>query len=215
MSQDISGIHHITTIAEDPQKNIDFYAGVLGLRLVKVTVNFDDPGSYHFYYGDAAGHPGTILTLVAWPGGQRRRRGSSQVTCTPFAVPPRSMPFWVHRFATGGIPFEPVVERFGAQVITFFDSDMLKLELIESASADGRCSDGPGKSVDLVCAPDIAEGRIARSDCPYSGRKGSSARLARSNTHGRRRFREKLEQWLEFSCITLTPKVSAASTASF
>src|SRR5512138_2451893 len=76
----IEGIHHITAIAGDPQQNVDFYAGVLGLRLVKLTINFDDPGTYHLYYGDAAGHPGTILTFFPWPKSPRGRKGTGQVT---------------------------------------------------------------------------------------------------------------------------------------
>ena len=68
MTTPIPGIHHVTAIASDPQRNVDFYTGVLGLRLVKLTVNFDDPGAYHLYYGDEAGHPGTLLTFFAWPG---------------------------------------------------------------------------------------------------------------------------------------------------
>ena len=76
MSIRFAGIHHVTAIAEDPQENVDFYAGVLGLRLVKKTVNFDDPGSYHLYYGDAAGNPGTIMTFFSWPGAPRGRIGT-------------------------------------------------------------------------------------------------------------------------------------------
>ena len=78
MKNEITGIHHITAIASDPQQNIDFYTGVLGLRLVKVTINYDDPGSYHLYYGDETGSPGSILTFFAWPGGYTGRRGASQ-----------------------------------------------------------------------------------------------------------------------------------------
>ena len=79
MENNIRGIHHVTAIAGDPQSNIDFYAGVLGLRLVKVTVNFDDPTTYHLYYGDGQGHPGTILTFFPWPGAMRGR-----ITCSEF-----------------------------------------------------------------------------------------------------------------------------------
>ena len=86
MSKEILGIHHITAIAGDPQSNLDFYAGVLGLRLVKLTVNFDDPGTYHLYYGDGMGHPGTILTFFPWPSAPRGRRGTGQVTETAFAI---------------------------------------------------------------------------------------------------------------------------------
>ena len=86
MSQDIFGIHHVTAITSDPQRNLDFYTGVLGLRLVKLTVNFDDPRSYHLYYGDELGHPGTILTFFAWPGVPKGRQGTGQVTVTSFSI---------------------------------------------------------------------------------------------------------------------------------
>ncbi len=82
----IHGIHHITAIATDPQQNLDFYAGVLGLRFVKKTVNFDDPSTYHFYYGDGGGRPGTILTFFPWPMARRGSRGTGQATVTSFAI---------------------------------------------------------------------------------------------------------------------------------
>src|SRR5436853_5690808 len=87
MNPTIPGIHHVTAITADAQKNVDFYCGVLGLRLVKLTVNFDDPGSYHLYYGDELGRPGTILTFFAWAGAYRGRIGPPQVTVTAFAGP--------------------------------------------------------------------------------------------------------------------------------
>src|SRR5207237_1112683 len=92
-----AGIHHITAIAGDPQRNLDFYTQALGLRLVKRTVNFDDPGSYHFYFGDNIGSPGTIMTFFPWPGARRGARGSGQVTTVSFAVPRNSMAFWKER----------------------------------------------------------------------------------------------------------------------
>lgn len=132
----ILGIHHITAIADDPQRNVDFYTGVLGLRLVKITVNFDDPGSYHFYYGDGHGHPGTIMTFFAWPGARRGRVGNSQVTATSFAIPAGSAQFWMDRFAAGAVDFENTEERFGQTVIPFADPDGLRLELIETPGID-------------------------------------------------------------------------------
>src|SRR4026208_147716 len=87
MSKEILGIHHVTAIAGDPQRNLDFYTEVLGLRLVKLTVNFDDPGTYNFYFGDAEGRPGTILTFFPWAGVPRGTVGNGQVTATSFAVP--------------------------------------------------------------------------------------------------------------------------------
>ena len=91
----LPGIHHVTAITADVQANIDFYCGVLGLRLVKLTVNFDDPGSYHLYYGDELGRPGTIMTFFAWPGAHRGRIGPPQVTVTAFAVPAEAIDFWI------------------------------------------------------------------------------------------------------------------------
>ncbi|MFN2168379.1 MAG: VOC family protein, partial [Anaerolineae bacterium] len=93
MDEQIPGIHHITAIASDPQQNVDFYTRILGLRLVKLTVNFDDPGTYHLYYGDERGQPGTILTFFPWPGARRGRRGTGQVATTSFSVPEGSLDY--------------------------------------------------------------------------------------------------------------------------
>jgi glyoxalase family protein len=90
MSADTSGIHHVTAIAGEPQRNVDFYVGVLGLRMVKKTVNFDDPGTYHLYYGDGAGSPGTIMTFFPWAGAPHGRIGSGQLTVTSFSIPATS-----------------------------------------------------------------------------------------------------------------------------
>ncbi len=120
----IPGIHHVTAIASDPQRNLDFYAGKLGLRLVKLTVNFDDPGTYHLYYGDRAGIPGTIMTFFPWPGAPRGRHGTGQTTITSFAIPRSAVEYWAKHLAT-----EPYV-RFNEQVIAFEDPDGLALELV-------------------------------------------------------------------------------------
>lgn len=138
MMKTILGIHHITAITGDPQQNIDFYSGLLGLRLVKVTVNYDDPGSYHFYYGDGQGRPGTILTFFAWPGARRGRPGNSQVTATSFSVPPGSMAFWRDRLAARNVAIENPVERFGQQLLPFTDGDGMRLELVETAGASSE-----------------------------------------------------------------------------
>ncbi|HET9225065.1 MAG TPA: VOC family protein, partial [Thermoanaerobaculia bacterium] len=95
MDRQIGGIHHVTAIARDPQMNVDFYSGVLGLRLVKKTVNFDDPGTYHFYYGDEQGHPGTILTFFPWPMARLGTHGAGQATVTSFSVPEGSLGWWM------------------------------------------------------------------------------------------------------------------------
>src|ERR1700737_1939877 len=111
MSKEIPGIHHITAIAGDPQPNLDFYAGLLGLRLVKLTINFDDPGTYHLYYGDGVGHPGTILTFFPWPDAPKGRPGISQVTQTSFAIPEAALEFWIDRLAEGGAAVRAPFER--------------------------------------------------------------------------------------------------------
>src|SRR5215469_9154302 len=136
MSRTILGIHHITAIADDPDRNIDFYTRVLGLRLVKITVNFDDPASYHFYYGDAKGDPGSILTFFLWPGARRGRHGNSQVTQTAFAIPKGAGQFWRERLKANAVQFSAVTERFGEPVISFTDPDGLGLELIESSRVE-------------------------------------------------------------------------------
>jgi Lactoylglutathione lyase and related lyases len=128
----ISGLHHVTAIASDPQRNLDFYVELLGLRLVKRTVNFDDPGSYHFYFGDAAGTPGTILTFFSWPGARRGVHGSSEVSATAFTIPPDSAAYWVERLQESHVSAERASKRFGEEVVRFADPDGALIELIES-----------------------------------------------------------------------------------
>jgi glyoxalase family protein len=130
----LSGIHHITGIASDPQQNLDFYAGVLGLRLVKKTVNFDDPSTYHLYYGDETGLPGTIMTFFHWPGARRGRRGTGQVTGTAFSIPPDSISYWSERLKAHEVDFNPPVKRFDDEVISLIDPDGLLIELVSGDS---------------------------------------------------------------------------------
>jgi glyoxalase family protein len=134
MDKQILGIHHVTAISGDPQGNVDFYAGVLGLRMVKVTVNFDDPGTYHFYYGDEGGNPGTLFTVFPWPGAHRGRRGTGQTTATAFSIPKESVLFWMNRLHAHDVDVEGPAERFGEQVITLFDPDGMQLELVATGS---------------------------------------------------------------------------------
>ncbi len=133
----ITGIHHVTAITADAQANVDFYSGLLGLRLVKLTVNFDDPSSYHLYYGDHVGSPGTIMTFFAWPGGRRGRVGLPQVTATAFAIPHASVDFWAARLRDRAIRAAPPTARSAASaaetVITFTDPDGLPIELVASS----------------------------------------------------------------------------------
>jgi len=125
-----AGIHHTTAIAGDPQRNLDFYTETLGLRLVKRTVNFDDPGSYHFYFGDNIGSPGTIMTFFPWPGARRGARGSGQVTTVSFAVPQNSMAFWKERLRANHVIAEEITGAFGNETIRFLDPDGLVLQLV-------------------------------------------------------------------------------------
>jgi glyoxalase family protein len=136
MSKEILGIHHITAIAGDPQANLDFYSGLLGLRLVKLTVNFDDPGTYHLYYGDGVGHPGTILTFFPWPHAPKGRHGTGQVTHTAFAVPAAALDYWTDRLHRRAVGFTKSADRFGEKVITFPDPDGLTIELLFTASVN-------------------------------------------------------------------------------
>src|SRR4051794_19898965 len=122
MSQLITGIHHVTAIASGAQKNIDFYAGILGLRLVKKTVNFDAPEVYHFYYGDEQGRPGSILTFFPYGEGiQSGRHGKGQLTTTTFSVPLNSVGYWQQRLKKFGINYKPVAERFGNEAVIYFE----------------------------------------------------------------------------------------------
>src|SRR5438132_6510698 len=127
-----AGIHHITAIAGDPQTNLEFYTETLGLRLVKRTVNFDDPGSYHFYFGDNIGSPGTIITFFPWPGARRGTRGSGQVTTVSFTIPRNSIEFWSERLRANRVIAEEIGDRFGNKALRFLDPDGLMLELTES-----------------------------------------------------------------------------------
>ena len=130
MTPTISGLHHVTAIAGDAQRNLDFYVGVLGMRLVKRTINFDDPGSYHFYFGDARGTPGTILTFFPWPGARRGARGTGEVAATAFVIPSGSVDYWLERLKENQVSAERAARRFGEEVIRFSDLDGMPLELI-------------------------------------------------------------------------------------
>ncbi|WP_102125015.1 VOC family protein [Deinococcus planocerae] len=125
----VQGLHHVTVMAQDPQRNIDFYSQTLGQRLVKVTVNFDDPGTYHFYYGDLTGQPGTIMTHFPWPGAKRGTRGNGEVVATAYSAPRESLDYWRGRLREHG--FDPRQgTRFGETVLTFEDPDGTWVELI-------------------------------------------------------------------------------------
>ncbi|MEV5116615.1 ring-cleaving dioxygenase [Peribacillus frigoritolerans] len=130
MSKKTMGIHHITAIVGHPQENVDFYAGVLGLRLVKKTVNFDDPGTYHLYFGNEGGKPGTIMTFFPWAGASQGKIGDGQVGVTSYVVPKGAMKFWKKRLESFNIPFT-VRERFSEEYLEFDDPHGLHLEIVE------------------------------------------------------------------------------------
>jgi glyoxalase family protein len=131
MSKLITGIHHVTALADDPQKNLDFYCGVLGVRLVKKTVNFDAPEVYHFYYGNERGEPGTILTFFPYKGIASGRHGKGMLNTTCFSVPSASMNYWIERLKKFEVNYKNVVERFENESAVYFeDPDGLGLELI-------------------------------------------------------------------------------------
>ena len=130
MDKKIKGIHHITAIAGDAKRNLDFYTRVLGLRLVKKTVNFDDPGTYHFYFGNEGGDPGTILTFFPWEGIVPGRRGTRQATEVGFSVLPGSFDFWLDRLDKENIIYNKPAKRFNEEYLTLIDPDGLKLELV-------------------------------------------------------------------------------------
>lgn len=129
----IVGLHHVTAIASNPQRNLDFYTSVLGLRFVKKTVNFDDPGTYHFYFGDDAGSPGTILTFFPWPHANRGTAGAGEVTHTAFSIPLGSVEYWQQRLAGANVRVESKETRLGETVLSFQDPDGMGIELVEHA----------------------------------------------------------------------------------
>jgi glyoxalase family protein len=135
MNKKTMGIHHISAIVGHPQENVDFYAGVLGLRLVKKTVNFDDPATYHLYFGNEGGHPGTIITFFPWPGAESGMIGDGQVGVTSYVVPIGALGFWEERLRKFDIDFTRM-ERFGEEYLEFDDPHGLHLEIVERAEGE-------------------------------------------------------------------------------
>lgn len=142
MDKKTTGIHHITAITGDPQENLDFYTQVLGMRLVKKTVNFDSPDTYHFYFGDWSGTPGTIMTFFPIPGGRKGTIGSGQVGVTVFAVPVGTLPQWEERLRSRGVETSRT-QRFGEEYLAFSDPHGLALELTERPESSSATSSGP------------------------------------------------------------------------
>ncbi|HWJ78171.1 MAG TPA: ring-cleaving dioxygenase [Niallia sp.] len=130
MAKQTMGIHHISAIVGHPQENVDFYAGVLGLRLIKKTVNFDDPGTYHLYFGNEGGKPGTIITFFPWAGARQGVIGDGQVGVTSYVVPIGAMNFWENRLRKFGISYT-MQAKFGENSLAFDDPHGLHLEIVE------------------------------------------------------------------------------------
>jgi glyoxalase family protein len=134
----MSGIHHVTAISGKAARNLDFYSHVLGLRFVKKTVNFDDAGTYHLYYGDRVGHPGTILTFFPWEHAAAGRVGVGQTQQTAFRVPTSSIGYWTHRFIEQGVAHDAPERRFGEPVLSFTDPDGMSLALVGVTGAESE-----------------------------------------------------------------------------
>jgi glyoxalase family protein len=131
----VAGIHHVTAIAGDPQKNFDFYKKILGIRFVKKTVNFDDPNTYHFYFGNETGEPGTIITFFPWSElAYKGRKGAGQATTISFSIPADSMSYWFDRLSKFNIPCSGPFKRFDEDVVLLEDPDGIELELITGES---------------------------------------------------------------------------------
>lgn len=130
----VQGLHHLTVMAKDPQKNVDFYTQVLAQRLVKVTVNFDDPGTYHLYYGDETGAPGTIMTFFPWPNAAPGQPGNGEIVACAYSIGPDSLRDWKARLQEFAIPFTETT-RFGSPTLVFADPDGLTIELIAENGA--------------------------------------------------------------------------------
>jgi glyoxalase family protein len=175
-----AGLHHVTAIASDPVANLRFYRDTLGLRLVKKTVNFDDPSTYHFYFGDEAGQPGTLLTFFPWRGLPKARPGNGVSTLTRFAVPAGSLGAWAAHLAAQGVAFARET-RFGGESLAFADPDGLGLALVERAvPAEGRRIAGiegvvlqvgdalptRGLLLDMGYVPLATEGPVERLQAP-------------------------------------------------
>jgi glyoxalase family protein len=142
MDEQPPGLHHVTIVSGDMQGAIDFYAWTLGLRLVKRTVNFDDPTAHHCYFGDRVGTPGTLLTVFAWPDHGPAQPGAGRVQTVGFTVPPGSLDWWADHLADRGVETTGPYERFDERVLGFRDPDGLELELVAPASADPATADG-------------------------------------------------------------------------
>jgi glyoxalase family protein len=190
-----SGIHHVTAIAGPARRNLDFYTRTLGLRLVKRTVNFDDPSTYHFYYGDEAGQPGTILTFFPWEHAAPGRLGIGETQETVFRVPEGAIGFWSHRFIERGVPHDAIEKRFGETVLAFKDPDGMRLALVVVPGIEGEPAWSTGEvpvehairgfhSASLLLADAVPTGAILTDVLGFSevAREGSIVRYKAGDT---------------------------------
>ncbi|MGJ3263704.1 MAG: ring-cleaving dioxygenase [Salinarimonas sp.] len=148
------GLHHVTAISGEARRNRDFYTRVLGLRLVKKTVNFDDPGTYHLYFGDEAGSPGTILTFFPWANAAPGRAGAGETAETAFRVPKSAIGFWLARFVAHSVDHDGPTTRFGRPVVAFRDPDGMRLALVGVDGAEGE----PARAHDEIDAAHAIRG---------------------------------------------------------
>ncbi|WP_017974639.1 ring-cleaving dioxygenase [Actinopolyspora halophila] len=190
MTISTSGLHHVTAIAGDPQRNADFYLRTLGLRMVKTTVNFDDPGTYHLYYGDEAGRPGTLMTFFPFHGAPPGKHGNGQATATAFSVPEQSIGWWQRHLNEAGVEVSRVQNREGEDVLTFHDPDGLVLSLVAHPQPDPRDPWDNGvvpaehgirglHSVTLsVDSEEATAGMLGGMGLTFSGQEGDRLRFA-------------------------------------
>jgi len=189
-----NGIHHVTAIAGPARRNLDFYTRTLGLRMVKKTVNFDDPGTYHFYYGDETGQPGTILTFFPWEHVAPGRLGTGETQETVFRVPEGSIGYWTHRFVEQGVAHDALAKRFGETVLSFKDPDGMRLALVAVPGLESEpawSGEVPAEhairgfhSVSLLLREAAPTGAILTDVFGFSevGREGSTVRFRANET---------------------------------
>lgn len=186
-----TGIHHITAISSEPQGHLNFYTGLLGLRLVKLTVNFDDPSVYHTYFADRQGTPGTVLTFFPWVGIRRGRIGNHTVSSTRFATRPDTLDGWVDRLAAEAVDFDAPVDHFGERVLRFRDPEGQPLTLVETERWRGEVQPWTGhdlpeelalggfEGVELAVADAVPTAELLTGVLGYreQGREGSRIRF--------------------------------------
>lgn len=192
----VLGLHHITALASDAQKTVDFYTTLLGLRLVKKTINFDAPEIYHLYFGNEMGEPGTILTFFPYPGIPKGRKGKSQLTATSFSIPEQGLSYWLQRLSTFNIAFQGPEKRFKETVISFEDHDGLGLELVankEDKRAPFTCGHIPkefailgfyGMTLTEECYEKTAGLLVGQMDHHLVTEKGNRFRYSTQNAPG-------------------------------